>query len=331
MSENLNKIQWSVGKSTLVAATAAAVAASSAWFFFSKTSAASPTNETNKQATAKRFYIFGSPVGKSPSPLMHNTGFKICGLPHSYAAEDTVDPERVKEIVQRQDFGGASVTIPLKEKLFHLVTERSDAVKAIGALNTLIPTPDGRGLLADNTDWKGIVHPLKPLLYLHDDDEKKKENNKVKSSIGIVIGAGGTARAAVYALKQLGYDGENLVICNPRTPEKAVKLAKEFGCSSIEDIKSSALNRRLLQPVSVLICTLPAKAQYVAPDEILSQKPVVFEAIYLPPVTPLAIKAEAAGCKVVKGLDMLIAQGVEQFELWTKIPKSKVTVIERSV
>ena len=249
-----------------------------------------------------RYLLFHrSPVGKSPSPFMHNTGFKLCGLPHKYTAEDTKSVERVKDLVSAVDFGGASVTIPLKEQLFSLIDERSDAVKAIGALNTIIKATDGK-LIGDNTDWKGIVNPLQKLLPSSTDS----------TGTGLVIGAGGTARAAIYALKYLGFEGKSLVVHNPRTPAKAEALAKEFGVRASISIEGLVLGAR-----SAVICTIPPTAKYVLTDSLLRQKPVVFEACYLPPLTPLGAAAKRHGCKQVRGLDMLIAQGVEQFQLWT--------------
>mmetsp|Transcript_9437 Transcript_9437/g.14148 ORF Transcript_9437/g.14148 Transcript_9437/m.14148 type:complete len:318 (-) Transcript_9437:123-1076(-) len=264
------------------------------WFFWKKSSVA-----------PKKFYIFGHPVSKSPSPLMHNTGFKTCGLPHVYTAEDTTDVQRVEALVKSPEFGGASVTIPLKEKLFHLVDEKSESVQAIGALNTLIPK-DGK-ILADNTDWKGIIYPLSTHL-----DEKT-----ISTSKSIVVGAGGTARAAIFALTKMGFSPENVIVINPRTPSKAEALANEFKCSFATDISS-------MTKVAVVLSTVPSKAKYVPPKTVLDQHPIVFEASYLPARTTLGEASEKAGCTLVKGLDMLIAQGVEQFELWTGESKEKV-------
>eukprot|EP00472_Partenskyella_glossopodia_P007853 CAMPEP_0197519148 /NCGR_PEP_ID=MMETSP1318-20131121/4416_1 /TAXON_ID=552666 /ORGANISM="Partenskyella glossopodia, Strain RCC365" /LENGTH=261 /DNA_ID=CAMNT_0043069965 /DNA_START=236 /DNA_END=1021 /DNA_ORIENTATION=+ len=240
---------------------------------------------------------------------MHNTGFNHLGGRFSenfYEAIDTINPKVVSEYVKDPKFGGASVTIPLKEKLWDLVDQKSDAVLAIGALNTLIPTKDGR-IIADNTDWKGIMIPLKPYL----------PSTLVQKTKGVIVGAGGTARAAIYALKQLGYSGDRLIVCNPRTPSKGDALAREFKCESTPDIEN-------LKEVTCVVCTLPPAAKYVAPTSILEQKPVILEAIYLPPVTPLGEAAAKFGCKSVKGLDMLIAQGLEQFELWTGVDKAEV-------
>ncbi|GAB5362530.1 hypothetical protein AAMO2058_000805200 [Amorphochlora amoebiformis] len=255
------------------------------------------------QTVGKKFYIFGHPVSKSPSPLMHNTGFKACNLPHHYTAVDSVDVKMIEKLVKAKDFGGASVTIPLKEKLFHIVDQKSESVEKIGALNTLIPK-DGK-ILADNTDWKGILYPLQPLV------------KNVVSTTAVVLGAGGTSRAAIFALRKLGYQPSKLVVLNPRTPAKAEALAKEFGCTAVKEIES-------IKDISLVVSTLPAKATYMVSQSVFDQKPVIFQACYLPPETPLSIAAVANGCKLVRGLDMLIAQGVEQFELWTGVPKEKV-------
>ena len=119
------------------------------------------------------------------------------------------------------DFGGASVTIPLKERVMPLLDELSEAAKRIGAVNTIIRTPAGSAhstlfftqfsrhahahalrtsrLRGDNTDWQGIVEPLQPLL------QRSAESRELKDStwLAIVIGAGGTARAACFAMNQV--------------------------------------------------------------------------------------------------------------------------------
>lgn len=131
---------------------------------------------------------------------------------------------------------------------------------------------------------------------------------------------GGTARAACYAVKDLGLD---LVICN-RSPEKAADLAEAFqgrvlpmealwaSSSSSDDLPTDC--------VRVIISTVPAIAQadwHLSPA-LLAHKPVVFDVVYRPARTPLLDQALAAGCPVVQGASMLLEQGLEQFQLWNK-------------
>ena len=112
------------------------------------------------QLPAKRFCIFGKPVAGSMSPTLHNTGFNLLGLPHSYGRveADTIDTD-VRLTLKLADFGGASVTIPLKRDIIPHLDVLTPEAEAIGAVNTVIPTTNADGdriLLGDNTDWMGI-------------------------------------------------------------------------------------------------------------------------------------------------------------------------------
>jgi pentafunctional AROM polypeptide len=255
--------------------------------------------------TPKTFHIFGSPVAMSPSPLMHNTAFQWLALPHRYSRMDTSSPQECVEAMRKPGFGGASVTIPLKEQLLEHMDSLSPAVQAIGALNTVTRTEAGT-LAGDNTDWLGIKGPLTPLL------------GNTADKVGIVVGAGGTARAALFALQQMGITGQRLLIHN-RTAEKAEGLAKEFGCRAVTSLDAAALGKASGK-VAVLISTVPGSAGFTAPAELLAQSPapVVFDVSYLPKEgTALCQQALKQGCTLVRGIDMLIAQGKEQSHRWT--------------
>lgn len=255
---------------------------------------------------SKKFHIFGSPVGRSPSPFMHNNGFKWLGLPYHYTRVDTADPEECMKYINDPCFGGASVTIPLKEKLLSHMDSVSEAVTKIGAMNTITRTSDGR-LLGDNTDWIGICEPLRSAMTAFD----------LGDSVAVVVGAGGTARAALYALNQLGISGRRLYVHNPRTPEKADALASEFSCSSLSSIDTlGGADTNLC----LILSTLPGSAGFTVNPSLLcrSPKPVMFDVSYLPfEGTALCQQAEAEGCQLIRGIDMLIAQGLQQSAIWT--------------
>ncbi|KIJ23030.1 hypothetical protein M422DRAFT_276476 [Sphaerobolus stellatus SS14] len=142
----------------------------------------------------KRFYLFGSPISQSMSPTIYNTGFETLGLPYHHDLYETeVIDEKIKEILKSPDFGGASVTIPLKLDIVPLLDGVSPAAKLIGAVNTIVvrTTEDcTRTLHGDNTDWMGIAACIKERLS--------------RCTKSLVIGGGGTSRAAVYALHNLG-------------------------------------------------------------------------------------------------------------------------------
>ena len=159
-------------------------------------------------------------------------------------------------------------------------------------------------LIGQNTDWIGINRPLRQRLHKRGWDGK---------GVGLVVGAGGTARAACYAVKDLGL---NLVVTN-RSPEKGKELAKEFGGRyvSIDDLNT-------LHSLAVVVSTVPAAAEFTLPsnllDEPIQRLPVILDVVYKPAMTKLMQQAGAAGCERVQGATMLLEQGIEQFEIWNK-------------
>lgn len=166
---------------------------------------------------AQQYYLLGSPISKSMSPVLHNTGFHILGLPHRYQLHETATIDgTVESLLNQSDFGGASVTIPHKLAIMPLLHSLSVEAVAIGAVNTVIPRrrADGtRELFGDNTDWAGIVAVI------------CKKMPATKGSNTLVIGAGGTARAAIYAMHALG--AATIYIWN-RTHKKAEELAASY-------------------------------------------------------------------------------------------------------
>ena len=245
---------------------------------------------------SRSFHLFGKPVSQSKSPLIHNTGFENLGLApgYHYSRVETDDVADVKKAVSASDFHGASVTIPLKEKVHELCSTITDAAKQIGAINTLTRLPCG-GLEGDNTDWLAMR------------DLTKKSLNGRKGKIGLCIGAGGSARAACYTMKNLGVD--QIVVWN-RTHSKAVELAKEFSCEAIEDISS-------LQP-DVVISNIPGNTQKESlPEFCIKSTSVIIEMAYLPRETLLLQKGAVANATLVQGIQVLIEQALYQFRKWT--------------
>ncbi|KAF2802927.1 Pentafunctional AroM protein [Mytilinidion resinicola] len=285
----------------------------------------------------KRFYIFGYPVGLSRSPPMHNTLFSETGLPHKYSLYETKDVNDIKDIIRAPDFGGSSVTMPLKQDVRPLLDSVGPEVDVIGALNTIVPqtVTDVSGkevvcLVGRNTDWQGMVLVLR----------NAGAQGSAGLQSGLVIGGGGTARAAVYALYQMQYSPIYLV---GRSPQKMAALVdsfpKEYDLRTLPDLKAVESLKKI---PSVAIGTIPADQPIESGmREVLcsifskasaadagAKSPVsgkaesnriLLEMTYKPPVTALMQLATDVGWKTVNGFEVLVGQGVYQFQHWTGI------------
>ncbi|KAG8683910.1 3-dehydroquinate dehydratase (3-dehydroquinase) [Ceratobasidium sp. 394] len=279
----------------------------------------------NGQLRAQQFYLFGHPIAHSMSPHLHNTGFEKLGLPHKYSIFETPSvTDDVKAALNAEDFGGASVTIPLKLDVIPLLHEVSPEAKAIGAVNTIIPRkrPDGSTyLFGTNTDWRAI--------------RDLARNNLVagitSETTGLVLGAGGTARAALFALNSLGI--KTIYLFN-RTRAAAVALAESFPTFGIVPLDSLASFPKASP--TVIVSAIPATGTtttqgagsagvYLPPTLFSAPSGVVVEMAYKPAVTPvLGLAAQSSGWVGVRGVDILCEQGFYQFEAWTgrKAPRA---------
>ncbi|KAF7313827.1 Pentafunctional AROM polypeptide [Mycena chlorophos] len=281
------------------------------------------------QLPAQRFWLFGNPIAYSMSPTLHNTAFEVLGLPHVYGLQETSEVgQEIKATITAPDFGGASVTIPFKLDVIPLLDKLSPAAEAIGAVNTIVPVrtdKNNRILYGDNTDWLGM-------------------RQVIQSRVGaihaaLVIGAGGTARAAIYALHSLG--AKKIYLFN-RTRRHAEALAEAFPHANVEPLDKLGVWPDGIVPPNVIVSTVPASATTTAnASDALNLEPelflykdgpsVVLDMAYKPAQTPLLSLAEEAGenWSTVRGLDVLLEQGYVQFELWTGRQCPKRAVSER--
>jgi len=307
------------------------------------------------EISPKKFCIFGSPVQQSRSPAMHNTLFRETGLPHSYGIHETTNIDDLKDFIRGPDFGGASVTIPLKLDVIPLLDRLGPEVNAIGAVNTIVPevevnettNEEVTRLVGRNTDYLGMVLVLR--------------NAGAQGSAGLqsalVIGGGGTSRAAIYALHEMQYSP---IYVLGRNPEKMEKLKSVFPNSyDLRIITSPDYVKNLEKIPTVAIGTIPADQpidhsiretlcslfeaateQSEAQAEGKAEPPIgtlppggkriLLEMAYKPPVTALIQLARDAGWETVNGLEVLVGQGVWQFEYWTGIkPLYEVARVSR--
>ncbi|KAF5539397.1 shikimate-5-dehydrogenase [Fusarium mexicanum] len=260
----------------------------------------------------KQFYIFGHNISHSLSPTLHNAGFKALNLPHHYQIHESENvDESVESIIHRPNFGGASVTFPHKLQIGKLLDSVSPRGESIGAINTVVvKEADGKRLLhGDNTDWIGIKRCV-----------EKSGARDFASSSALVLGAGGAARAACYAVQTLGF-GE-LIVVN-RTVSKAEDLASRFPdlkTRSFATLEEAATTKDV--QIRLIVACVPADdlgAEKV-PSALFSvaRDGVLVEMAYRPQVTGMMTVAERySGWKVYRGVDVLEEQAYAQFELWT--------------
>lgn len=239
------------------------------------------------------FYLFGYPIQNSISPKIHNFIFKQFNLDHKYFLFET---KNINDIVNYTKFKGASITIPFKETVLPYTNILDPASLKIGAVNT-IQKKENQLIYGYNTDWIGIVKPLKNI------NEKKWSDTKV-----LILGAGGTARAAIYGIKSLKC--KQIYIFN-RTIKKAKSLASKFKCNYVENLNQ-------ITEIDIIISTIPSEVNYTLPNEIINLKPIIFDVNYYPKTTALTQQAINFNCKYVKGIDMLIYQAIAQNKIWTK-------------
>ncbi|KAJ2796474.1 3-dehydroquinate dehydratase (3-dehydroquinase), partial [Coemansia guatemalensis] len=258
---------------------------------------------------AQRFFLFGTPIQQSPSPAMHNAAFAALGLPHSYELKETSTVDALEPVLADESFGGASVTIPHKQAIIPLLDRLTPAAERIGAVNTIIPVGEGaqRQLLGDNTDYLGIVGCLRQAQF-------ECSAPSFAASTALVIGAGGTSRAALYALHTLGV--RSVLIFN-RTEARAQELAHEFA-SLFEQLSTvTQLEDAAASAPAYIIGTIPASDMYL-PDALFNDVGVALDMAYKPRWTPLLEAASRRKWAVVHGVAVLIEQGIHQLEKWTR-------------
>ncbi|MBU3932796.1 MAG: shikimate dehydrogenase [Proteobacteria bacterium] len=252
------------------------------------------------------FCLFGNPVAQSLSPLMHNAAFAKLGLKAVYTACRATDAAEVVRMVRDRGIRGASITIPFKETVMTFLDEVEESAREIGAVNTIVNR--GGRLSGYNTDGTGLVRDLAEWLV-------------IRGKTFIVLGAGGAARAAVFALLQ---EGGIPIIVN-RMPGRAEALADRFGCRWVLLPEIGHLYADcLINTTSVGM--FPDTDRRPLEDKFLVHFPHVMDMIYNPIKTRLLREAEAAGCAVRSGVGMFVHQGAEQIRLWTGMEPPRKTM-----
>ncbi|KAL2801869.1 hypothetical protein BJX63DRAFT_438414 [Aspergillus granulosus] len=266
----------------------------------------------------KSFYIFGRGISFSISPTIHNTGFKQHCLPYSYSIRESETIDDVADVIGDPGFGGASVTMPHKLHVYKFCHAQTETARIIGAINTLVVSAGGDGnriITGHNTDWSGLYTIIEQYIV----------GSGFRPSVGLVIGAGGASRAALYALFRAGV--EHIYLFN-RTLSAAEKVKADF--STLFKIHVLPYLEDLPRAPGVVIGTIPAETttegQFAS---VFRGKGLCIDMSYKPAYTPLLMAAQKhSAWATVTGVEVLLAQGFEQYRLWTQMEPPKDRIIK---
>lgn len=249
--------------------------------------------------------MIGSPIGHSRSPAIYNAAFAACGLDWVFVAFD-VTPDAVPAALsgaRALGLRGLSVTMPLKAAVARGVDHLTPAARMVGVVNSVAVGPEG--LTGDNTDGAGLLDSMRlgPLGW------------EAAGRRCVVVGAGGAARAVVWALAEAG--AAEVAVLN-RTPERAESAARLAGPLGRVGMPVDVAGADLIvnaTPVGMLD-TVGAGALPLDPH-FLGAGQVVVDLVYHPVRTPLLEVAAARGALPVDGVGMLVHQAGRQFSRWT--------------
>ncbi|MBI3174827.1 MAG: shikimate dehydrogenase [Chloroflexi bacterium] len=260
--------------------------------------------------------LIGYPLGHSLSPKIHHAALEACGLQGEYslfpiAPDDLQGLRNLLTHMRNGEIHGLNVTIPHKQNVIPLLDELTPTAQAIGAVNT-ISMRDGK-LTGDNTDAPGFLTDLGGLTGSRPDRKTAHQTSEVSKAL--VVGAGGSARAVVYALTHAGWD----VTLSARRPEQAQALASEYHLPIYQfPIPDSQPPTFDLLVNTTPLGMSPNVGASPWPEHLAFPKDAaVYDLVYNPRETKLVRDARAAGLPARTGLGMLIEQAALAFEIWT--------------
>jgi shikimate dehydrogenase len=249
----------------------------------------------------RRLAVLGDPVRHSRSPAIQNAAFAALGMDGKWSYEAIeVAPEQFEERLRAmpgEGFVGANVTVPHKHAALELADRRSEVAREIGAANTL-SFEDG-SIRADNTDAEGLMEALR---------------DQAAGRRALVLGAGGAARAAVWALLR---EGAEVGVWN-RTAEKAAKLCAELG-GRVDRRPAAGEYELIVNSTTVGMRGEDPFAELPLSDALLASAQTVVDLVYGRQETELLRAAREAGARVVEGLEVLVCQAGASFRIWTGV------------
>ena len=262
--------------------------------------------------------IIGYPLSHTLSPSMHNFIYQKLGIDVEYKKWE-ISTNNLKshiEKINNENFIGANITVPYKEKIVPLLDEIRNEAKFTGAVNTIVK--NNNKLIGYNTDVYGIEQTL----------DIKLKNDVINNAV--IFGAGGAAKAAFFVLLQRGLN--NLTIVN-RTKSNALKMISKFNNVNYDQtiitlneksqIKSACLSADLIINTTILGMKNSGYEDISPIDStFIDSNSVIFDMVYNPTKTPLIKIALERNANIIEGLNMLVYQAIKSIELWTGIRPS---------
>ena len=262
--------------------------------------------------------IIGYPLSHTLSPSMHNFIYQKLGIDVEYKKWE-ISPNNLKshiEKINNENFIGANITVPYKEKIVPLLDEIRNEAKFTGAVNTIVK--NNNKLIGYNTDVYGIEQTL----------DIKLKNDVINNAV--IFGAGGAAKAAFFVLLQRGLN--NLTIVN-RTKSNALKMISKFNNVNCDQtiitlneksqIKSACLSADLIINTTILGMKNSGYEDISPIDStFIDSNSVIFDMVYNPTKTQLIKIALERNANIIEGLNMLVYQAIKSIELWTGIRPS---------
>jgi 3-dehydroquinate dehydratase / shikimate dehydrogenase len=251
-------------------------------------------DELNRRT--RLYGVIGNPIGHSLSPLLHNTAFHARNFDAVFVPFLVQDLREFRAASRTFRISGFAVTIPHKESILRHLDDCDPLAAQIGAVNTVVVHGGGH-LYGYNTDYVGVLRSLEKRMSL-------------AGSRVLLFGAGGAARAAAFALAQAG----SVVCLCARRVERARRLARAAGAQVVE---RAGLRREFFD--AIVNCTPvgmhPRGGSPLRSDELNCR--IVMDVVYRPRETELLRLARRKGIEVISGLEMFLAQGFAQYEIWT--------------
>ncbi|BAU11748.1 shikimate dehydrogenase [Leptolyngbya sp. NIES-3755] len=252
--------------------------------------------------------VIGDPIEHSLSPIMHNAAIEQMKIDFAYVPFHIRSDDLRTAIAgfEAIDLEGFSVTIPHKQSIMPLLTEITDVAKAIGAVNTVWKSD--RGWCGTNTDIVGFIAPLK--------------EREWKSSIALILGNGGAARAVVAGCDQLGFSEIHVV---GRNAEKLQEFAQSWSLDSLSVHSWEELSK-LLPSADLIVNTTPIGMSPHSDQSPLTEEQadlmqsgtIAYDLIYVPNPTKFLQQAQQRSAEAIDGLEMLVQQGAAALKIWTQ-------------